>query len=318
MVCFGLCAIRIALRLGVTRSLSNAVFTTKADPTYDDLPELRYHFPRSYLRQAQAAVGDWIIYYEPRRTTGDLSSRGGRQAYFAAARVASLQPHPTTPEHFYAFVSDFLEFDRPVPFREGDHYYEAALRRANGETNRGAFGRAVRLITGAEFDAILRAGFEPLLASPPATGLEFPGFADEPATFDRPVVEQISSRPFRDTAFSEAVKSAYHNTCAVTGLKIINGGGRPEVQAAHIRPVAASGPDSVRNGVALCSTVHWMFDRGLLSLDDDYTILAVKGRVPEPIYGLISPDSRLRLPTRPEFRPHPQFLRFHRENVYKG
>src|SRR5205823_276620 len=113
--------------------------------------------------------------------------------------------------------------------------------------------------------------------------LSFPGLANEPSTFDRPIVERFTSRPFRDAAFAEAVRSAYHNTCAVTGLKIVNGGGKPEVQAAHIRPVAASGPDSVRNGLALCGTVHWMFDRGLLSLDDDFKILTAKGRVPEPV-----------------------------------
>jgi hypothetical protein len=37
-------------------------------------------------------------------------------------------------------------------------------------------------------------------------------------------------------------------------LQIINGGGRTEVQAAHIRPVAAGGSDSVRNGLALSGT----------------------------------------------------------------
>jgi putative restriction endonuclease len=142
----------------VVGSVSKAVFTTKTDPTYDDLPEFRYHFPRTYLRQVQGTVGDWVIYYEPRRTSGDLSSRGGRQAYFAAARVTSVQADTNLPDHFYAFASDFLDFDRPVPFKEGDHYYEAGLRRGDGGTNRGAFGRAVRLITDAEFELILRAG----------------------------------------------------------------------------------------------------------------------------------------------------------------
>jgi putative restriction endonuclease len=32
--------------------MTKVVFTTKIDPTYDDLPEERYHFPRTYLRQA--------------------------------------------------------------------------------------------------------------------------------------------------------------------------------------------------------------------------------------------------------------------------
>ncbi len=62
----------------------------------------------------------------------------------------------------------------------------------------------------------------------------------------------------------------------MTGLKIINGGGRTEVQAAHIRPVPDRGPDSVRNGLALSGTVHWMFDRGLISIDDDYSLIVAE------------------------------------------
>jgi putative restriction endonuclease len=193
----------------VIHAVTNAVFTTKIDPTYDDLPEFRYHFPRTYLRQVEAAVGDWIVYYEPRRTSGDFSSRGGRQSYFATARVTSVQPDSANADHFYAFVSDFLEFDRPVPFKEGDHYYEAGLQRADGGTNRGAFGRAVRLITDDEFNLVLKSGFDMLLAPMPATGSDVPGFADEPATLERPLVQRVSSRPFRDAAFSVAVKSAY-------------------------------------------------------------------------------------------------------------
>ena len=298
--------------------MTKAVFTTKINPTYDDLPEYRYHFPHTYLRQVEAAVGDWIVYYEPRRTSGDPSSRGGRQAYFAAARVDSIQRDAAIPDHFYAFVADFLELDQPVPFRQGEFYYEASLRREDGGTSRGAFGRAVRLITDSEFDLILRAGFKPIIEHGPVNTADFPEFAEEPATFERPLVERVTSRPFRDAAFSDVVKSAYGNTCSVTGLQILNGGGRSEVQAAHIRPVSASGPNSVRNGLALCSTIHWMFDRGLLSLTDDYTILTGAGAVPQPIQRLINPGGKLRLPVRQEFWPHPQFLRFHRETVFKG
>jgi putative restriction endonuclease len=268
----------------------------------------------------EAALGDWIIYYEPRRVSSDLGSHGGRQAYFATARLTSVDPESQVPDHFYAFVSDFLQFDRPVPFKEGGDYYEAGLRRPDGATSKGAFGRTVRGIAEAEFDQIVTAGFEPLLGPSPKTGgapagLIAPEFADEPATFHRPVIERATSRPFRDAAFSEAVKSAYYNICAVTGLKIINGGGRAEVEAAHIRPVAASGPDSVRNGIALCGTVHWMFDRGLLSLADDYTTLMADGRVPEPVRRLMNPVG---LPPRAEFRPHLQFLKYYRESVFRG
>jgi putative restriction endonuclease len=45
-----------------------AVFTHKPGSLYDDLPEERYHFPAAYRRQVEAAVGGFIVYYEPGRT----------------------------------------------------------------------------------------------------------------------------------------------------------------------------------------------------------------------------------------------------------
>ena len=36
----------------------------------------------------------------------------------------------------------------------------------------------------------------------------------------------------------------------MTGLKIANGGGRSEVQAAHIWSVEDGGPDAIQNGIA--------------------------------------------------------------------
>src|ERR1700730_2664862 len=123
--------------------MAKAVFTTKTDPDYDDLPEERYHFPRTYLNQVERTVGDWIVYYEPRRSSGDPASRGGRQAYFATARVDRVSPDPSRSDHFYAHVSQFLPFERAVPFREGQQYFEAQLQRADGGTSKGAFGRAV-------------------------------------------------------------------------------------------------------------------------------------------------------------------------------
>ena len=300
--------------------MAKAVFTTKIDPTYDDLPEVRYHFPRTYLRTAGQTVGDWIVYYEPRRTSGDLSSRGGRQSYFATARVSAIEPDPSKPDHFYAFVTDYLEFDRAVPFREGEHYYEGTLRREDGCTSKGAFGRAMRLVPDQEYDLILQAGFATLIdhsAEIPEADT-IPGLGEEQATFERPIIERMVAQTFRDAAFARHVKTAYDNTCAVTGIRLINGGGRAEVQAAHIRPVAADGPDSIRNGLALSGTVHWIFDRGLISVDDDFTILVAWEWIPDIVSRLINIDGHLRLPPRPELRPHPQFLRYHRNEVFKG
>jgi putative restriction endonuclease len=305
--------------------VTKAVLTTKIDPSYDDLPEERYHFPRTYLRQAQAALGDWIIYYEPRRASADLSSRGGRQAYFATARVSRIAADPQTSDHFYAYVSDYLEFDRAVPFREGIQYYESQLRRDDGETNKGAFGRAVRQISDSEYDLILQAGFirtvsEVALRAAAKANQTMPSeMSEDPqAPFERPIIERLVARPFREAAFVVSVKSAYNETCAMTGLRIINGGGRAEVQAAHIRPVADGGSDSIRNGLALSGTAHWMFDRGLLSIADDYTILVADKQLPRDAIRLIREDRKLILPERPDARPHAAQLRYHRERIFKG
>lgn len=139
--------------------MAKAIFTTKVSPTYDDLPEQRYHFPRTYLRHAEQTVGDWIIYYEPRRPSADLMRSGGRQSYFATARVDRIIPDPIREDHFYAEVSCYLEFTRPVRFTEGVDYYESALRKGDGSTNKGAFGRSVRLLPDGEYDHIWKAGF---------------------------------------------------------------------------------------------------------------------------------------------------------------
>ena len=224
--------------------MAKAVFTSKVEPSYDDLPEQRYHFPRTYLRQVEAAVELGSL-LRTRRASSDLASRGGRQAYFATARVQKISADPTHEDHFYAYVTDYLEFDRPIPFKDGDFYYESGLRRSDGGTSKGAFGRAVRNIPDAEYDLIVKAGFTGTIleAKPqrsPAT-VTAKGFEDEAKEFERPIVEMVVARPFRDTAFAVSVKSAYANTCAMTGLQIINGGGRAEVQAAHIRPVATGG-----------------------------------------------------------------------------
>src|SRR5262249_27528365 len=136
------------------------------------------------------------------------------------------------------------------------------LRREDGQTSKGAFGRAVRGLSDSEFDLILQAGFQRVLRPESrAPELQPSGFEEEPALYDRPVIERLIARPFREAAFSIAVKAAYDATCAMTGLKIINGGGRSEVQAAHIRPFADQGPDSVRNGIALCGTARGLKGR---------------------------------------------------------
>jgi putative restriction endonuclease len=61
-----------------------------------------------------------------------------------------------------------------------------------------------------------------------------------------------------------------------------------------------------------------MFDRGLISIDEDYSLLIANSRVPATVARVLNPDRRLRLPERLELWPHPQFLRYHREKIFAG
>lgn len=295
--------------------MTNAVFVTKIDTHYDDLPESHYHFPKMYLSRIEEAVGDWIIYYEPRRKG---KGRPGGMEYFAIARVREIQHDPAQPDHYYAFVEEYEEFVERVPFKPDHDYLEGRLQNTDGTINMGRARIPVRHISRQEFELIAQLGFSHLLRPEKLENKpEFFGLAEEQADFQRPIVEHLVRTKVRKRIFSSNVRRAYDLTCAFTGLKLINGGGRPEVQAAHVRPVSENGPDTVRNGIALSATAHWMFDRGLVGIDDDYRLIVAEDRLPDQALSYLNSDGKMKLPNDPTLRPHPAYLRYHRENILK-
>lgn len=183
---------------------------------------------------------------------------------------------------------------------------------------------AVRPISSADFLRIIERGLdetEPVLARSVADE-PVPGLADEQVPFvfetERQRILRLTGRAERDRSFRTVVLRAYDARCAITGLKFINGGGRAEVDAAHIRPVEHGGPDIVHNGIALSGTAHWMFDRGLISLTDDLEIL-ISRQVNdiESVRGFINKNGQARPPQRATDRPHPAFLKWHRDCCFK-
>ena len=298
-----------------------AIFDTKPDSGYDDEITQRYHFPtqRNYLDAAEAAVGDWIVYRSPQRN-------GGQRAYIAVARLLRIEPDPRSQGHAYAVVGDYLQFPTPVPFAGAGRYWEASIRAIDDRRRVGAYtqGKAVRGLGDGDFAAIVQAGLQETIAPENFVRLGL-GVQDvDQAPFehsDAPGAEQarrielmLVNRKIRDANFRRLVCDAYDDRCAVTGLRIINGGGRSEVQAAHIWPVASGGPDVVQNGLALSGTVHWLFDRHLISLTDDYELLVSHNKVPAELRGLFEKQKdRIHLPADKKRWPHPANIGRHRE-----
>lgn len=291
------------------------VLLHKADSIYEDEPDAVYDFPHAYLKAIQEAVGDWVIYYEP--------VKAGPRGYFAVAKISRVIPKPRMEGRYLALIEpgSFLPFDREVPRLLDGRPLEAALIGPDGSQKKGgAVQLAVRRLSEADFVRIVDLGLpddlerrEVARYEPTPVGLE-----EEAATFVRPVIERLSRRPFREVAFRRKVREAYRFQCAISGLRLRNGGGRPEVQAAHIRPIEHQGSDSVRNGLALSGTLHWMFDRGLISVaEDNETILVSHNKVPADVVSrLISPTGRLVKPAEPFHAPHPGNLQWHRENIF--
>ena len=292
------------------------VFVHRADSIYDDTPAERYQFPRQYLSRASACLGDWIVYYEPRRAA---DSRG----YYAIAKVQQIVPDPTVPDMYLALIApgSYLDFANPVPFSGADGLVERGLLNAEGRIS-GRAQAAMRPLSAEDFNRIVSRGLADDTSVPPRKGEPNHGVAEEQVPYlaeqIRERVEYLSTRILRDRVFRKVVLRAYDSRCAITGLKLINGRGRAEVEAAHIRPVEKNGPDIVSNGIALSGTIHWMFDRGLVSLEDDLTILLSRQiNDPEGVRALINKTSRALPPNQPMNNPHPLYLRWHREFCFK-
>lgn len=301
--------------------MTRGVFLHREDSIYNDRPAEQYQFPSQYLSRATQFVGDWIIYYEPRRGP---TAKG----YYAIARVERIVPDPATAGMYLALIvpGSYLPFERPVPFSGPDGPIERGVLNDAGRIS-GRAQAAVRPISLQDFNRILDRSLqdeEPLLPRiGPATDASWDNILrDEPTPFlmdvERERVEVYASRPMRDRIFRRVVLDAYDCRCAITGLKFINGGGRAEVQAAHIKPVDQNGPDIITNGIALSGTAHWMFDRGLISLSDNLDVLVSRQvNDVDSVWGLVNKTRRAASPANAAHRPHPSYLAWHREHCFK-
>lgn len=296
-----------------------AVFDTKPTSVYDDDILRHYQLPRRYLSLVERCIGDWIVLRRPR-------ADGGNLAYFATARVAGVDPDPTTTGMSYAHFDDFIHFDHPVPWTVNGRYAEQDLRDIP-QTQVGVFlrGRSVRILNENDFADLVAQGLSETLDSDNAHRLGLPtAVVDEAAEAirkpapagerERRVEAVLTNRLIRDANFRNAVYEAYDNRCAATGLRIFDAGGNSEVHAAHIWAVADGGPDVVQNGIALTATVHWLLDHYLISITDDHRLIIAKAGVPQEMLTLLSQNGRkLLLPFRSELWPHPTYLKRHRE-----
>jgi putative restriction endonuclease len=286
----------------------------------DDPTERSYRLPSRWLRTATRLAGQWIVYQAPRPDDGG--------DYVAVARVERIDADADRKDWSVARIEDgsYLEFGRAVPFRHEGMIVERGLLGADGRLDGDRPARLVRALSDADFNRIVELGLIteddllPRIDADEDVSVSEKFFEDR-SVWEAPVdrTTMLVNRTVRDRQFRKRVLDIYGARCALTGMKLINGGGRAETEAAHIMSVEAGGPDKVNNGIALSGTIHWMFDRGLISLSDAGDILLsreINDR--ENVERLIHPDRKARWPEKAEHRPHPRYLHWHRTECFHG
>lgn len=145
---------------------------------------------------------------------------------------------------------------------------------------------------------------------------------------NKKTVKVTRETKLRNRAFKQAIREAYDYKCAVCGMKIYSPNTLLwEVEAAHIVPHSANGKDDILNGLALCSLHHWAFDVGWFTLEDNFKILASRkikdlsadlGKLGNyDFMGQLSNENlMISLPKEKDVHPHPNAIKWHRENIY--
>jgi len=116
-------------------------------------------------------------------------------------------------------------------------------------------------------------------------------------------------------AFRILVTDTYSRRCSITGERTL-----PVLEAAHIKPYAEAGPNLIQNGLCMRSDLHILFDRGYLTVTDDYRV-EVSPRIREEYengreYYAHHGKELAVVPEQEVLKPSKEFIQWHNENIY--
>lgn len=113
--------------------------------------------------------------------------------------------------------------------------------------------------------------------------------------------------------FRDFVSVGYENFCAVT-RQVINCGTFNNLQAAHIYPRSHGGSFNPNNGILMNRDIHWAFDTGCFTINDDFTIRVhpqVESEMLQNYNG-----QRIFVPVQEFFAPSIDNLHYHQQNIF--
>lgn len=148
-------------------------------------------------------------------------------------------------------------------------------------------------------------------------GLPIP--PDDVVKADAKLYEE-SRKSGREARFRLTVVPAYNYTCALTGYRCVTVGAGSIVDAAHIHQFADSRNNHPQNGIALCKNAHWLFDQGLWSLTEDYSVIVAKDLFHESGNSSFllrkTEGKRISLPSDEAYWPAKENIAWHRKHRF--
>ncbi len=120
----------------------------------------------------------------------------------------------------------------------------------------------------------------------------------------------------RGQIFKVVIPQIYDHTCAISRLRLNSFEKSVSmVDACHIIPFSETHDDTVGNGIALCPNLHRAFDRGLISISDDYTVMVNSNFAEDAssVFALSQFEGHpIKLPYNESFYPNRECLAAHR------
>jgi len=133
-----------------------------------------------------------------------------------------------------------------------------------------------------------------------------------------PKIDFSGLPPSRDPAFRRLVLDAYDETCCICGMQLQNSSGISIIDAAHILPFSKFHNDDVRNGLSLCKLHHWLFDHGIISVDNYYKVNVsrkIEYEWPEKLVTAFEKE-KIILPKEKKYYPSTIALTWHKTKIF--
>ncbi len=144
---------------------------------------------------------------------------------------------------------------------------------------------------------------------------------DTPAQYQQHLVFSDDEDIFiRGGIFKKEIPRIYNLTCCISRMRIVTGFNIQMVDACHIIPFSISHDDTITNGITLNPNLHRAFDRGLISIDENYLVRVSNNFSENNNYaGSLNSyaGKSILLPDERKFWPSVNNFKWHQENIFK-